>query len=956
MGGNDAGLMFPDSFTIVGPLGSETVQPCSPGATNTLGATCQTAVWGTNIDILVVNNMPVVGYVNVLMDWDQNGVWSGSSTCTAVSVPEHVLINFPVPAPYAGPLSALGPPSFVIGPNAGHVWCRFSITETNVPLPWTGEGQFEDGESEDYLLEVLAGGTEEEIDFGDAPDPTYPTLLANNGARHTIVAGLSLGALIDAEGDGQPTAKADGDDVNPPIALDDEDGVTFLNAMFAGVPNTIQVVALVPAGTNAYLSAWMDFDGDGTWTNAGEQILADTPVTTGTNYVKFVPGAITATNSVFARFRLSTQTNLTITGLAPDGEVEDYEVPIVPVKWLQPPDLTTTGVDVDNTSVRLADDFLCNQTGPLTDFHIWTSFSGDVFPEDLTSLSFTLYLYADVPAGVDLPYSHPGEELWAQTFAAGTYHAGLVSSGITEWWFDPVLGTWTFPGDSMVFQYDFLIPEEEAFVQTNGTIYWLGVKFDEADPGGYQLGWKSSQAQWNDDACWYDGAIWQELRYGDGHELAPDSMDLAFAVTGIEKEEEEQLDFGDAPDPTYPTVLASGGARHVIVPGVFMGASVDAEPDGQQDPNSLGDDNNPPAGIDDEDGIILPSMLVAGSAAPVQVTASTSGFLNVWIDFNCDGDWADVGEQVFLNHAISAGLNAVLMGIPPPPVTKSGGPHSRWRFTTYPPAVPAYTNLEMDGEVEDYEVRLEVLDFGDAPDPSYPTLAASTGACHRIPSIYYLGATAPDDDPDGQPTSDATGDDSDGTDDEDGVTLGGSLIQGQLTAATVVASTNGWLDAWMDFNADGDWADSSEPIASSSNLLPGANTLNISVPFTAALGPTFARFRFSSSAAGLNPDGLATDGEVEDYMITIYQRGPDTNTFFITNITRGASSALIEWSGGTGATYQTQYTLNLLSTDNPPWTAWGPYVTGTPLAQTDTNMVQTAKFYRVVAPYAPPPP
>jgi hypothetical protein len=44
------------------------------------------------------------------------------------------------------------------------------------------------------------------------------------------------------------------------------------------------------------------------------------------------------------------------------------------------------------------------------------------------------------------------------------------------------------------------------------------------------------------------------------------------------------LDFGDLPGLTYPTFLANNGARHVIVPGVYLGASIDAEPDGQDSP------------------------------------------------------------------------------------------------------------------------------------------------------------------------------------------------------------------------------------------------------------------------------------------------------------------------------------------------------------------------------------
>src|SRR5262249_17402551 len=33
------------------------------------------------------------------------------------------------------------------------------------------------------------------------------------------------------------------------------------------------------------------------------------------------------------------------------------------------------------------------------------------------------------------------------------------------------------------------------------------------------------------------------------------------------------LDFGDAPEPAYPTLLARDGARHVVVPGVFLGSN-----------------------------------------------------------------------------------------------------------------------------------------------------------------------------------------------------------------------------------------------------------------------------------------------------------------------------------------------------------------------------------------------
>jgi hypothetical protein len=63
-------------------------------------------------------------------------------------------------------------------------------------------------------------------DFGDAPSP-YPTLLNDNGARHTVTGPL-LGALRDAETDGLPQVAAFGDDNSN---TDDEDGVVFLNPL-----------------------------------------------------------------------------------------------------------------------------------------------------------------------------------------------------------------------------------------------------------------------------------------------------------------------------------------------------------------------------------------------------------------------------------------------------------------------------------------------------------------------------------------------------------------------------------------------------------------------------------------------------------------------------------------------------------------------------------------------------
>ncbi|MEO8493502.1 MAG: GEVED domain-containing protein, partial [Planctomycetota bacterium] len=171
------------------------------------------------------------------------------------------------------------------------------------------------------------------------------------------------------------------------------------------------------------------------------------------------------------------------------------------------------------------------------------------------------------------------------------------------------------------------------------------------------------------------------------------------------------------------------------------------------------------------------------------------------------------------------------------------------------------------------------LDYGDAPTAalsgfasSYPTRLADDGARHQASLNFTLGNSATslniDADADGQPTVSADGDDNDGLDDENGVVFNTSLLGGFGGTITVTASQSGRLDAWIDFNQDGDWNDLDEQIFASRVLNSGANVLTVNVPGTALSGPTYARFRFSSAGA-LRPTGAAADGEVEDYRVSI---------------------------------------------------------------------------------------
>ena len=149
----DAGLIAPVPCTIRdGAVVACTEEPPVP-----LGAACQLAQWGVNLDIRVVSEGPTA-FVNVLVDWNRDGSWGGASACPGRGeAPEQILANFEISGPADGPLSELldaSNRSFLVGPAGGPVWARFTISPTPVEEPWTGEGSFADGETEDYLLTV----------------------------------------------------------------------------------------------------------------------------------------------------------------------------------------------------------------------------------------------------------------------------------------------------------------------------------------------------------------------------------------------------------------------------------------------------------------------------------------------------------------------------------------------------------------------------------------------------------------------------------------------------------------------------------------------------------------------------------------------------------------------------------------------------------------------------------
>lgn len=173
----------------------------------------------------------------------------------------------------------------------------------------------------------------------------------------------------------------------------------------------------------------------------------------------------------------------------------------------------------------------------------------------------------------------------------------------------------------------------------------------------------------------------------------------------------------------------------------------------------------------------------------------------------------------------------------------------------------------------DEDEGASTIDFGDAPD-TYSTSIAGNGPRHEIGSGIYLGTTAPDGETDAQNTSDpsTSSDDASGSDDEDGLGLVTGLVRGLDNLVVVTASQQAYLQAWFDWNGDGDFADAGEHVFEDKLLSAGANTLVVRVPLDATTGSSWVRLRLGSQT-GIDYFGGATDGEVEDHTMEVSDAG-----------------------------------------------------------------------------------
>jgi|GEM_PF-1255986 len=184
------------------------------------------------------------------------------------------------------------------------------------------------------------------------------------------------------------------------------------------------------------------------------------------------------------------------------------------VKYLQPPNLVN-GIDVNaNFSPVdpfnglpwvLADDFPCTNSGPITDIHLWGSWLYDQVDYNAV---YTLAIWSDVPTSTANPFSHPGLQLWTQSYSNGQYTLCPFTNKLEFFYVGDggLNGVASQLGSSSNLYYlCFDANPTNTFVQmgtsTAPTNYWLSVTVQSANgPVQRFFGWKSSSIAYNDAA------------------------------------------------------------------------------------------------------------------------------------------------------------------------------------------------------------------------------------------------------------------------------------------------------------------------------------------------------------------------------------------------------------------------------------------------------------------------
>lgn len=254
----------------------------------------------------------------------------------------------------------------------------------------------------------------------------------------------------------------------------------------------------------------------------------------------------------------------------------------------------------------------------------------------------------------------------------------------------------------------------------------------------------------------------------------------------------------------------------------------------------------------------ISTSLTKGTAYTITITPTWTGSAYsegyaVWIDYNGDGDFADTGELVWSK---TASTTTPVTGTFTPPTTAITG-STRIRVSMKYNAVPTSCEAFGYGEVEDYTVNLTTGSGGTTP-ASYCASKGNSVADEYISKVQL-----------GSINNTSTG----GNGYSDFTAISTSVTKGTAYTITVTPTWTGTAYSegyavWIDYNADGDFADTGELVWNKAASTTTPATGSFTIPATATTGATRMRVSMKYNGVATACEAFSY-GEVEDYTVII---------------------------------------------------------------------------------------
>ena len=546
------------------------------------------------------------------------------------------------------------------------------------------------------------------VDYGDAP-------ASYQNPSHVLVDGIQLGADVSEDVDGYADANADADTF--------DDGVTFPSVLPSINPISVSV-----EGDGGYLQAWVDWNQDGDFDDAGEQIAEDLQDTDGDGQIDIVASAATGTvdaNDVITRFRWSTTPSIDPYEGADDGEVEDYQV-----------------------STRAV--VSCPQGSEATGGGIASGGAGD-FRDAIYWLDWSCGARNNYQAG----------EIVRKSWVFGPVEIRATLDNLTD--AVNVYNTGSWSGDRLDDLYQGVNPI--GLSNTNGLapafdIDWQVYLNGQRVPADI-IAADAEDTDQNESLTWEtDGQPWEIFSVSPASDLKVrfENANQRMVLTTGDLPIGTGTVLGLTEDARRTSHIVNGSGVQAVAFGVFLqvdhgdiaggypqsgghvsrrDATGGSKPQTDTDVNTLtvatlqpavpylgdtgpdpedADQNSANADADgpEEDGVSFSPLIPGGNAViSITLTEQTAGtnFVQGWIDWNRDNDFDDASEQVALNvrdndtQDSNPANGTIELSVFVPPGAFIGDTYARFRLSSTPD-VAAGGQVVFDGEVEDYKVTV----------------------------------------------------------------------------------------------------------------------------------------------------------------------------------------------------------------------------------------------------------